>query len=125
MENQVEEKNFKENTNIATSNKADKKNFFFTDGKMNPAIAMSIRLSAWIAFPIIIASLLGDYLDNKYNKAPWYLLVCVGIAFIISMFGLITNTLKEYEKIAKEERKNKSSQEKKNEIISKKNENNS
>lgn len=72
-----------------------------------PGVYIFLRLSAWIAIPVIIGSLLGDYLDNKYNKAPWFLLICVGLAFIVSMYGLISNTTKEYRKIAESKKDSK------------------
>lgn len=76
-----------------------------------PAIIMFLKLSAWIATPIIIALFLGKWLDKKYNTAPWLFLLCIGIAFFISMIGLIKNTLAEYKKIeqtgqAKKEERN-------------------
>ena len=67
-----------------------------------PAIMMFLRLSAWIAAPVIIALYLGKSLDNKFNTAPWLFLFCMGAAFLISMVGLIKNTLAEYKKIERE-----------------------
>lgn len=58
------------------------------------------RLSAWIAAPIIIALYLGKWLDNKYDSAPKLLLLCIGVAFIASMTGLIKNTIAESKKIS-------------------------
>jgi len=67
-----------------------------------PAIAMFLRLSVWIAAPIIIALYLGKWLDKRYDTAPWLFLSCIGLAFIISIFGLIKNTLKEFKKLEKD-----------------------
>ena len=64
-----------------------------------PALIMFARLSAWIAAPIIIALYLGKWLDRKFSSAPWLFLLCVGAAFLISMVGLVRNTLAEYKKI--------------------------
>lgn len=64
-----------------------------------PALAMFIKLSGWIGLPIIIALFLGKWLDKKYNSAPWLLLTCIGLAFILSMVGLIKETVREYKKI--------------------------
>jgi len=72
-----------------------------------PAVIMFLKLSAWIASPVIIALFLGKWLDKKFNTAPWLFLLCIGFAFFISMIGLIKNTLAEYKKIeetAKEEK---------------------
>lgn len=67
-----------------------------------PAIAMFLKLSAWIAAPVIIALYLGKWLDKKYDSAPWLFLSLTALAFLVSMFALIKNTLSEYRKIEKE-----------------------
>ena len=64
-----------------------------------PAIIMFLRLSAWIAAPVIIALFLGKWLDQKFNTAPWLFLALTSLAFLVSMGGLIKNTLEEYRKI--------------------------
>jgi len=66
-----------------------------------PAMIMFLKLSVWIAAPIIIALYLGKWLDKKYNSEPWLFLICIGVAFAISMIGLVTNTIKEFKKIDK------------------------
>lgn len=67
-----------------------------------PAIFMFLRLSGWIAIPIIIAVFFGKWLDKKYDTEPWLFLGSVGAAFLISIIGLIKNTLKEFKNIEKE-----------------------
>ena len=67
-----------------------------------PAMKMFLRLSAWVAIPIILASFAGDWLDKRYGTEPWLLLALVGIAFIVSMIGLVKNTMEEYKKFNKE-----------------------
>lgn len=64
-----------------------------------PAVMMFVKLSGWIAAPIIIALYLGKWLDKKYDSAPRWLLICIGIAFLISMIGLVKETVREYKKI--------------------------
>lgn len=64
-----------------------------------PAVIMFAKLSSWIGLPIIIALFLGKWLDKKYNSAPWLLLACIGAAFVISMVGLVKETVSEYKKI--------------------------
>ena len=75
-----------------------------------PAIMMFLRLSVWIAVPVIIALYLGKWLDRKYQTDPWLFLGSIGVAFLISMIGLIRNTIAEYKKIEQD------SQEKKEKI---------
>lgn len=79
-----------------------------------PAMMMFLKLSAWIAGPVIIALFLGKWLDNRYDSAPWLFLVCTLVAFLISMVGLIKHALIEYRKIEKTSKvKNKTKDEKK------------
>lgn len=66
-----------------------------------PALLMFLRLATWIAGPVIIALFIGKWLDKKYGTEPWLFLACTGLAFLVSMFGLIKNTIVEYKKIEK------------------------
>ena len=70
-----------------------------------PAVQVAIKLSAWIAGPVIIAMFAGKWLDHRFDSKPWLFLISVGIAFLVSMFGIVNNTLSEFKKI---EIKNKS-----------------
>jgi F0F1-type ATP synthase assembly protein I len=74
---------------------ADQRNWF------QPALQTFARLSGWIAFPVIIGAFLGKWLDKKYDTEPWLFLTTIGIAFLISMIGLVTNTVKEFKQIEK------------------------
>lgn len=75
-----------------------------------PAMVMFIKLAGWIAIPVIIALYLGQWLDRKYKSEPWLFLFCVGLAFTISMIGLVKNTISEFKKI-EENSKEKNKQE--------------
>lgn len=72
-----------------------------------PPVAMFARLSAWIAFPVLLGIYVGKKLDQKYNSDPWLFLASVGAAFIVSMVGLVINTNKEFKKIMNVEQRNK------------------
>lgn len=69
------------------------------DNAWQTALIIFTRLSVWIGVPIVLAVFLGKWLDNKYNTEPWLFLATVGVAFILSMIGLIKETLKEFKKI--------------------------
>jgi F0F1-type ATP synthase assembly protein I len=69
------------------------------DNAWQTALVIFTRLSVWIGVPIVLAVFLGKWLDNKYNTEPWLFLATVGVAFILSMVGLIKETLKEFKKI--------------------------
>lgn len=71
------------------------------------ALLMFSRLSIWIAVPVILASIIGNWLDRRYQSAPWMLIACVGFSFIVSMYGLIKETMKTFKKIEEDEAKKK------------------
>ena len=68
-----------------------------------PAIGMFLKLSVWIALPVIIALYLGEWLDKKFGTESWLFLSCMGLAFAVSIFGLIRNTTKELKKLEKKD----------------------
>lgn len=63
------------------------------------ALRIMTKLTGWIAFPIIIGVFLGRWLDRKYGTEPWLFLATIGVAFVISMYGLVINAVKEFKKI--------------------------
>ncbi len=63
------------------------------------------NVSGWIAFPVIAAVFIGQWLDNKYQTKPWLFLLSVGIAFAISLFGIVQQSLKYIKKIEKNNKK--------------------
>lgn len=75
------------------------------DNSWKYALRLTARLSAWIAFPVIIAALLGEYFDRRQGTSPWLTLIFIGFSFIISMGGLVKNAQEEFRKIEKEENK--------------------
>ncbi|PLX21022.1 hypothetical protein C0584_04530 [Candidatus Parcubacteria bacterium] len=68
-----------------------------------PAMALFLRMSAWIGVPVIIAAFLGKWFDNRYNSEPWGILGFIGLSFIISMVGIVRQAGREYKKIESEE----------------------
>jgi F0F1-type ATP synthase assembly protein I len=71
-----------------------------------------VRLSAWIAAPVLLAVLVGKWLDTKFNSEPWLFLATVGLSFVVSMFGLIKEASQEFKKINAAEDKNKTDEKK-------------
>jgi F0F1-type ATP synthase assembly protein I len=69
-------------------------------------VQMFLRISGWVAVPLILSLFLGKWLDKKYGTAPWLLIATSAIAFIFSMYGIIRNAKQEFKKI-EEESKNK------------------
>lgn len=65
-------------------------------------LALFGKLSLWIAAPVIAGVLIGKWLDAKYGSDPWLFLFSVGVAFFVSMIGLIKEASKEFKKIEKD-----------------------
>ncbi|MFA5184833.1 MAG: AtpZ/AtpI family protein [Patescibacteria group bacterium] len=61
----------------------------------NVALRIMANISGWIAFPVIIGLYLGKWLDQKFGTDPWLFLATIMVFFFISMYGLVTSTLKE------------------------------
>ncbi len=67
-----------------------------------PGTQLFLRLSGWIGGPVLIAVLVGKYLDAKYHTDPWLFLLSVGIAFVVSTWAIIHYGLKEMKRIERE-----------------------
>lgn len=67
-----------------------------------PGLVLFIKLSGWIAGPIIVAVFLGEWLDKKFGTTPWLFLLTVGAAFVLSTFGIVKDALNEMGRIEKE-----------------------
>lgn len=74
------------------------------------ALRTMAQISGWIAFPVIIGLFLGKWLDNRYGTEPWLFLTTIGVCFLISIYGLIINALKEFKKIEAETKREKETQ---------------
>ena len=69
-------------------------------------VIIFVKVSAYIAAPVVIASFAGKYLDQKYNTGNLLFLVLICIAFLSTIY-LIWKEMKIYKKkIEKEENLN-------------------
>lgn len=46
------------------------------------------RMSGWVAGPVVLALVLGKWLDRKYDTAPYLFIAIIGLGFFISLFGI-------------------------------------
>jgi F0F1-type ATP synthase assembly protein I len=53
------------------------------------SVMLFTQLSGWIGIPVILGVFLGRWLDQRYNTEPWLFLITVGVAFAISMIGIV------------------------------------
>jgi len=68
----------------------------------NLALKVMANISGWIAFPVIVGLFLGQWLDNKFGTAPWLLLATLAFSFVVSMFGMVATSVKEFTAIERE-----------------------
>ncbi len=52
-------------------------------------------ISTWIIVPVILALIIGKYLDNKYNTKPWIFFILIILSFLLSAYGIV-KTVKKY-----------------------------
>ena len=83
-------------------NKFDQQKKWYAQG-----IQVFVSVSSWIAGPIITALFLGKWLDKKYDSEPWLFLACIGLAFLISSYGIVKITLSYIKKIEQEAKEKK------------------
>ncbi len=69
-----------------------------------PALVIFIKVTGWIAAPVVIALFLGKFLDKKFGTTPWIFLGLTAFAFILSMVGIIKETLASIKKMDQETR---------------------
>jgi len=60
-------------------------------------VILFTKVSAYIAFPVIIASYVGKYLDKKYNTDQVLFFISVAVSFIFTIL-LILREVKIYKK---------------------------
>ncbi len=60
------------------------------------------KVTTWVAIPIVMALFLGKYLDRAFGTEPWIFLGLTGLAFFVSIFGIL-KVIKDYLKTLKDE----------------------
>ncbi|MBP7831459.1 MAG: AtpZ/AtpI family protein [Candidatus Pacebacteria bacterium] len=71
------------------------------------SILIFMRVSIWIAVPVIIALFVGKALDKEFGTKPWLFLATMAVAFGLTIFGIYKTTVKEMKKLEKSESKEK------------------
>ena len=65
-------------------------------------VSMFLRVSVWVAGPIIVALIAGKYFDKRYGTSPWIFLGLTAIAFIISLVAIWRELQKYIKKLQSE-----------------------
>ena len=69
-----------------------------------PAVEIFSEVSGWIAGPVVIALILGKYLDGRFDTKPWIFLGLTGFAFLVSTYGIVKVVSRYMKKIAEEDK---------------------
>lgn len=64
-----------------------------------------MRVSGWIAGPVIFSLIVGKWLDTRFGTDPWIFLGLTGFGFMISLFGLLKETKKYMDKTVADHKK--------------------
>lgn len=64
-----------------------------------PGLLLFLKLSSWIAGPILAAVFLGKFLDRQFDTEPWIFLSLTALAFLFSTFAIVFIYIKEMKKI--------------------------
>ena len=70
------------------------------------AVRIFSEISTWVIVPIVVALVLGKYLDSRYETEPWIFLSLTGFSFVVSIGG-IAKILAKYIKEIEKENQNK------------------
>jgi F0F1-type ATP synthase assembly protein I len=68
-----------------------------------PGLILFLKLSSWIAGPIVISLFLGRYLDKQFGTEPWIFLSLTALAFIVSTVAIVYSYTMELKRIEREE----------------------
>ena len=51
-----------------------------------------VKVSTWIAVPVIVGLFAGRALDKHFGTKPWLFLATIGFAFFITIIGIYKTT---------------------------------
>ena len=64
-------------------------------------MAIMSQVSTWIVVPIVLALVVGKWLDTRYGTKPVIFLTLAGVGFLFSCYG-ITRAVRDYMKTIKD-----------------------
>jgi F0F1-type ATP synthase assembly protein I len=66
---------------------------------MRNSFFIFVKVSTWIAFPVIVALFAGKALDKHFGTRPWLFIACMGLGFVISIVGIYKTSIREMKKL--------------------------
>ena len=64
------------------------------------SLSIFTKLSGWVILPLLAGTTLGRWLDGRYASGQRWFFICIGIAFVISTYGMIRQARREYARLA-------------------------
>jgi len=80
--------------------KPQEKLVWWRDGMM-----LFMNLSGYVFGPLIIGFFVGKWIDTRYGTAPWGLVSLSLGAFVLSIVGIMVETVKYLKKVEKNDKK--------------------
>ena len=65
------------------------------------ALFLFAKISGWIAVPVVASLLLGKWLDQKFSTDNLFFLSLTGLAFAVSLVGIVRESKKAMREIEK------------------------
>lgn len=63
------------------------------------ALFLFVRMSGWVGFPVVFSLVVGKFLDKKFGTDPIIFLSLTGLAFVVSVLGILRESKKILEDI--------------------------
>ncbi len=54
-----------------------------------PSLVIFARVSMWVAGPLVVAVILGKYLDTKFQTKPLIFIGLIVLAFLVTCFQIV------------------------------------
>ncbi len=72
---------------------------------LKPVLSSLGKLTGLVVVPVLLAVVVGKWLDERFGTEPWLFLLIIGVSFIFTMIALTRHTLNEFKKIEEESSK--------------------
>lgn len=66
---------------------------------LQPILILFVKLSAWIGAPLVSGVVIGKWIDRRQGGGQYWIFICIGVAFLITMMGLGKSALDAYREI--------------------------
>ncbi|HCC23794.1 TPA: hypothetical protein DF272_06500 [Candidatus Falkowbacteria bacterium] len=72
-----------------------------------PAVKLFAELAGWVVIPILLGVYFGNWLDSRFDTAPWLFVASVAVAFVITNVGIVRRASGAMKEISRQENEDK------------------